>query len=203
MTSQSRKQLTPSKYYGSPCPQGHGAEEGQTLRWKLNRSCVECVALKAKAKRAARQQGRACIVCGETGLPNQERVGAQYRVHPECRAERRRQVQKAAYRADPLVYRWRTRALSMGITVERLREMYEAADYSCQVCGIREDELEDKYATLAIDHDHRCCPGKRDGRTHRRACGKCVRGLLCPRCNKLLTLADQVTFAAIQSYMEA
>lgn len=29
------------------------------------------------------------------------------------------------------------------------------------------------------------------------------KGGLCPRCNKLLTLADQVTFAAIQKYMEA
>jgi hypothetical protein len=28
----------------------------------------------------------------------------------------------------------------------------------------------------AVDHDHRCCPGER-------CCGRCIRGLLCRKCN--------------------
>ena len=147
------------------------------------------------------QSRKHCDVCG-LPLPEQAGRGNRYKRHVECRLAHRRQTQRDAYRADPTSFKWKTRALSMGLTVEELRVLYERAGHACQVCGIREEELTDKYATLSIDHDHRCCPGKRDGRKHRRACGKCIRGLLCPRCNKLLTLADQVTFTAIQDYME-
>lgn len=189
------------KYYGKPCKHGHGAAQGYTLRWQRSRHCVQCAANRRSTDAAAARDGLTCLVCGLTGLPPRNGGGSLYRIHPECRAERRRQMQRDAYRADPIAFKWRTRAYGMGIAVEELQRMYEAAGHACQVCGIREDELTDKYATLAIDHDHRCCPGKRDGGSRRRACGKCVRGLLCPRCNKLLTLADQVTFAAIQDYM--
>jgi len=38
-----------------------------------------------------------------------------------------------------------------------------------------------KYIRLCIDHSHICCPGHK-----RKSCGKCVRGLLCLRCNHRL-----------------
>lgn len=43
---------------------------------------------------------------------------------------------------------------------------------SCDICG-------EQGSRLVFDHDHVCCP---DGR----ACGKCIRGVLCNGCNSVL-----------------
>jgi hypothetical protein len=44
----------------------------------------------------------------------------------------------------------------------------------------------DETDNLHIDHDHSCCDNEQ-GQT----CGKCVRGLLCPGCNKALGLVHE------------
>lgn len=48
-------------------------------------------------------------------------------------------------------------------------EQYDALPKACQICN--------SVDSLAIDHDHACCPGVR-------SCGACVRGVLCDACNR-------------------
>ncbi len=51
-------------------------------------------------------------------------------------------------------------------------------------CALCPRQREENGNRLAIDHDHRCCAGSG-------SCGKCLRGLLCRRCNLRLGNLDE------------
>lgn len=52
-------------------------------------------------------------------------------------------------------------------------QMLDNQNGGCAICGKTPGQ---NGRRLAVDHDHACCPGQR-------SCGKCVRALLCSRCN--------------------
>lgn len=58
-------------------------------------------------------------------------------------------------------------------------EAYEAKltaqEGKCAICAVVMTRPD-------VDHNHACCPG-------RKSCGKCVRGILCHRCNTVIGLA--------------
>ena len=67
----------------------------------------------------------------------------------------------------------RNRAYSLhqfGLTVEQYEALREKQGGACAICR-------QVVATLRVDHDHSCCPRKD------KACGRCIRGLLCSKCN--------------------
>jgi len=76
--------------------------------------------------------------------------------------------------------------LRYGITIEQYEEM---AKNGCEICGRRGF----KWKKLHVDHDHNCCPVPRypNGATmYHKTCGKCIRGILCDRCNGTVGLYE-------------
>ncbi len=55
------------------------------------------------------------------------------------------------------------------LSYSRFLQMLTDQEDKCAICRVH-------FEVYAIDHDHRCCPGKR-------SCGRCIRGLLCTNCN--------------------
>lgn len=63
-----------------------------------------------------------------------------------------------------------------GLTAEGFAALLERQGNRCAICQASFEE-----APTAVDHDQSCCAG-------RKSCGKCVRGVLCKKCNAGLGL---------------
>jgi hypothetical protein len=83
-----------------------------------------------------------------------------------------------------------------GLGADGVSALVAAQGGSCAICGT--PYADEPGRRLAVDHDHRHCPGKV-------GCPKCVRGLLCNADNNLLRLAgeDPERLRKAAAYLEA
>lgn len=83
-------------------------------------------------------------------------------------------AERAAKKSDLPEWTRRNNLKKYNVTPEWFDATLAKQGGRCAVCGTT--DAGGKHGQFHIDHDHSCCPkGK--------SCGKCVRGLLCHRCN--------------------
>ena len=88
----------------------------------------------------------------------------------------RTRIPDSEYRHRRFRYRLKSR---FGITPVQYDEMLASQKDGCAICGNQKGER-----NMPVDHDHKCCPG-------RKSCGKCLRGILCERCNTLVGFLEK------------
>lgn len=97
--------------------------------------------------------------------------------------------------------RWYSIKHQYNLTEDQYYEILDRQDGKCGLCGTdspgRKNARDNEENTFfLIDHDHTCCP--------KRSCGSCVRGLLCFKCNVMLSMAQDNpdTLKAAIKYLE-
>jgi hypothetical protein len=80
-------------------------------------------------------------------------------------------------------YRRAEQSAIYGLTLEQFEEMVAAQANVCYLCGGTSQTGRKSDRHLSVDHNRKCCD--RVG-----SCGKCVRKLLCTKCNSALGLVN-------------
>lgn len=125
-----------------------------------------------------------CLVEKPLDAFGPDRTGAQGRMS-KCRSCRN-ELAREQRRTDPEV-RLREKFAVLKSLYNITREQYDALiEQQAGRCAICNEAQRDR---LCVDHDHRCCPGPR-------SCGRCVRGLLCQRCNLMLAFVENANLMA-------
>jgi hypothetical protein len=105
---------------------------------------------------------------------NREKTREASRRWYRANTKKRQETKKRWYRANPEKQR-EMGLKKLTLTIQQYDTLLAAQNGVCAIC--KQPNSNEK--RLSVDHDHRCCPGKR-------SCGRCVRGLLCTNCNHAL-----------------
>lgn len=121
------------------------------------------------------------VLCGKWMPIAQTHCGRRPGHGGDCKSpafmKRQRALKRAAGRPyDPLAaQRWRSahRLTRYGLTTATFGRLLAGQDYACGMCHVPFADGQ----RICIDHDHACCPQEK------KSCGRCIRGLVCSRCN--------------------
>lgn len=103
-----------------------------------------------------------------------------------------REYQRRLRTADPLFY---GRSRKYGLTLDQYVQLLGSQGNACAACGESFEGHVERYGRQPdIDHDHSCCDNGD------KACGSCVRGILCRTCNRLAVDAKRLRMVA--EYLE-
>ena len=100
---------------------------------------------------------------------------------------RRRLTWKQYAQENGLIGDW-SRARLYSMEPQAMHDIYLKQAGRCYLCG---DSLPPNLGKIHVEHDHDCCPSPRKlaGLGGKISCGKCVRGLACSSCNRLIGIA--------------
>lgn len=116
------------------------------------------------------QGNKWCGTC-ETWKP--EVAFASSKGKPDGLQTRCRECNSAIYRARADIIRDKMRKQRFNLSRAEFDAMFAVQGEACAICGTTEPGS----TYWCVDHDHRCCPMAGI------SCGKCIRGILCARCN--------------------
>jgi hypothetical protein len=84
------------------------------------------------------------------------------------------------------LYKFYIKLHKYGINEEQFNFLLDQQDNRCAIC----QEIFSEQVPPRIDHDHTCCPRNSNSSISNTMCGRCVRGLLCNKCNVGLGMLD-------------
>jgi hypothetical protein len=154
-------------------------------------TCKQCkasyrLAHRIKNKSQPVDTHKVCIKCGQDKQSSEfiKNRGLAGGLVARCKACSKHKVKIFGTDYDELTSR------NHGITQEQYKQLLVLQDNRCAVCQTPFSATK----TTAIDHDHSCCPGNY-------SCGKCVRGIVCTKCNVGLGMFDdnpQILVSAVR-----
>jgi hypothetical protein len=174
---------TPSKTYSADTPCKHC---GGVKKYLADNRCVQCRREYMK-RRSQSPEGKACFKKYWQSKKGKAKRKEYYQ------SEKRKQYMVEWKQSDhgKKILRYAHVKRTYNLSKEQYEILLKKQNFVCAIC---KDSLERPY----VDHNHQCCNGES-------SCGKCVRGIICFDCKRLLSDAhdDIITLQSAIDYLQS